>query len=71
MTERFRGGHRHAIGLTRRELLQVGYSGLLGMGIPSLWTGQASGGNSGFEHEKGEIGRLDFLDGRSQPPRHV
>jgi len=37
-----RTGHRHAIGLTRRELLQVGYSGLLGIGLPSLWTGEAA-----------------------------
>ncbi len=29
-------GHRHSIGITRRELLQVGYSGLLGVGISSL-----------------------------------
>jgi hypothetical protein len=29
-------GHRHRIGITRRELLQVGYSGLLGIGLPSL-----------------------------------
>jgi Protein of unknown function (DUF1501) len=28
--------HRHAIGITRRELLQVGYSGLLGIGLPSI-----------------------------------
>jgi hypothetical protein len=28
--------HRHGIGLTRRELIQVGYSGLLGLGLPSL-----------------------------------
>jgi hypothetical protein len=28
--------HRHGVGLTRRELLQVGYSGLLGIGLPSL-----------------------------------
>ncbi len=28
--------HRHITGLTRRELLQVGYSGLLGMSLPSL-----------------------------------
>ncbi len=26
--------HRHTIGVTRRELLQVGYSGLLGVGLP-------------------------------------
>src|SRR5688572_18667430 len=28
--------HRHNAGLTRRELMQVGYSGLLGLGLPSL-----------------------------------
>src|SRR5437764_12478382 len=26
-------GHRHTIGITRREFLQVGYSGLLGIGL--------------------------------------
>jgi hypothetical protein len=33
-------GHRHDIGLTRRELVQVGYSGLLGVGLPSLLGGR-------------------------------
>jgi hypothetical protein len=28
--------HRHTIGINRRELLQVGYSGLLGLGLSSL-----------------------------------
>src|SRR5438105_1198129 len=28
-------GHRHAVGIHRRELLQVGFSGLLGVGLPS------------------------------------
>lgn len=36
-----RTGHQHAIGLTRREWLQVGYSGLLGMGLPALLASQA------------------------------
>lgn len=31
--------HRHAIGLNRRELLQVGYSGLLGLGLTSILGG--------------------------------
>lgn len=32
--------HRHTIGLTRRELLQVGYSGLLGVGLSSTLSGR-------------------------------
>ncbi|MBI3865722.1 MAG: DUF1501 domain-containing protein [Planctomycetia bacterium] len=31
------GPHRHARGLTRREVVQVGYSGLLGVGLQSLF----------------------------------
>jgi hypothetical protein len=31
-----RRAHRHTIGITRRELLQVGYSGLLGVGLSAL-----------------------------------
>jgi hypothetical protein len=33
-------GHQHQIGITRRELLQVGYSGLLGLGLPSFFAQQ-------------------------------
>ena len=32
--------HTHSVGLTRRELVQVGYSGLMGLGLPSLLAGQ-------------------------------
>ena len=32
--------HNHSLGFTRRELLQVGYSGLLGIGLPSLFASQ-------------------------------
>ena len=39
---RLQSTHRHGVGLTRRELLQVGYSGLLGIGIPSIWARQAA-----------------------------
>jgi hypothetical protein len=34
-------GHRHTLGITRRELLQVGFSGLLGIGLSSLLTRRA------------------------------
>ena len=33
--------HRHTTGLTRREVLQVGYSGLLGVGLAGLLGGKA------------------------------
>ena len=33
--------HQHRIGLSRREALQAGYSGLLGLGLPSLLAGRA------------------------------
>src|SRR5262249_45750687 len=32
--------HRHTIGVTRREMLQVGYSALLGVGLASVASGQ-------------------------------
>ncbi len=35
-------GHRHTIGITRREVLQVGYSGLLGMGFNAALPRQAA-----------------------------
>ncbi len=35
-------GPQHPIGVTRRELLQVGYSGLLGIGLSSLLGGRAA-----------------------------
>jgi len=33
--------HSHSVGITRRELVQAGYSGLLGIGLPSLFARQA------------------------------
>ncbi|MBM4071295.1 MAG: DUF1501 domain-containing protein [Planctomycetes bacterium] len=33
------GNHSHRIGITRREMLQVGYSGLLGLGLSSVLGG--------------------------------
>ncbi len=38
--------HRHTIGVNRRELLQVGFSGLLGIGLPTLLSQRAAGGNT-------------------------
>ena len=41
--------HRHPIGVLRREFLQVGFSGLLGLGLPELLgiAGSRRGGQSG------------------------
>lgn len=39
--------HQHRIGLTRRELLQVGYSGLLGIGLPSALASRAPAAEAG------------------------
>jgi hypothetical protein len=35
-------GHRHVIGVTRREALQIGYSGLLGLGLSSVLAGRVN-----------------------------
>src|SRR5215813_14186867 len=34
--------HRHAVGIVRREFLQVGFSGFFGMGVSSLLAGRAA-----------------------------
>ena len=62
-------GHRHAIGFTRRELIQVGYSGLLGMGLPSLLAGRA-GPRAAADgpRGKGKSVLLIFLTGA---PSHI
>ncbi len=42
MSSSFPRQHSHRTGLTRRELLQVGYSGLLGVGLPSITAQQSA-----------------------------
>ncbi len=56
--------HAHAIGLTRREILQIGYSGLLGIGLSSLLPARVAGG--GGRKAKSMI--LVFLTGA---PSHL
>jgi hypothetical protein len=60
--------HRHNIGITRRELLQVGYSGLLGMGLPSLLAGRAQGAAAPSSGRPAKSVILVFLTGA---PSHV
>ena len=64
--------HRHPIGINRRELLQVGYSGLLGIGMSSLLAQRAHAntpspptplpGGDGRMHPRGPRG-----EGRTGP----
>jgi hypothetical protein len=46
-------GHRHSIGITRRELLQVGYSGLLGISLSSILARRAGAADT----ERGTVGK--------------
>src|SRR4051794_39542271 len=39
--------HNHSFGIVRREFLQVGFSGFLGMGLPGLMAGRARGEEAG------------------------
>ncbi len=58
--------HRHAIGITRREWLQVGYSGLIGLGLPTLLIRRAGAAERGARKAKSVI--LVFLTGA---PSHL
>lgn len=44
--------HRHTLGVNRRELLQVGYSGLLGFALPGLLSRQSSAAESRLATER-------------------
>jgi hypothetical protein len=58
--------HRHRLGLTRREWLQVGYTGLLGIGLPALLGNQSRGAPGNRAGGKSVI--LIFLTGA---PSHL
>ncbi len=55
--------HRHAIGVTRREMLQVGYSGLLGVGLHSLSRANAQEQPSLANRKKPKALIIVFLTG--------
>jgi uncharacterized protein (DUF1501 family) len=50
--------HRHTIGINRREMLQVGYSGLLGLGLSSV-----AGARQSPTHKKPKSVVIVFLTG--------
>ena len=51
----------HTIGMTRRELLQVGYSGLLGVGLPAVLSGRSADAGNPAKSPKSIV--LVFLTG--------
>jgi hypothetical protein len=55
-----RPGHRHSIGITRREALQIGYSGLLGIGLSAVLAGRA---HAAKQNRKPKSMILVFLTG--------
>jgi uncharacterized protein (DUF1501 family) len=60
--------HRHTIGIHRREMLQIGYSGLLGIGLPSLWVARAQAATSARTGRKPRSVIIVFLTGA---PSHL
>src|SRR3569833_3409491 len=75
--ERSPFGHRHTIGITRREYLQVGYSGLLGLALPQVAHAAATGGQPRRQRSvilvflTGGASHLDTLDLKPNAPAEV
>ena len=73
--------HQHTFGLTRRELLQVGYSGVLGLGLPTLVKAaerSAVGGGTGATPKQilivfltGAASHHDTFDMKPEAPAEV
>jgi uncharacterized protein (DUF1501 family) len=72
VTSSRRPNHRHTIGISRRELLQVGYTGLLGISLPALLTQQAQSAAvkrvQGEKPRKAKFVIIVFLTGA---PSHI
>ena len=60
--------HRHAIGIHRRELLQVGFSGLLGVGLSALPAAARAGQTAAGTVRKAKSVLIVFLTGA---PSHL
>jgi hypothetical protein len=70
--------HRHAYGMVRREFLQVGFSGFLGLGLPGLLAGRASAGATTPRSKSmilifmsGGLGHLDSFDMKPDAPEGI
>ena len=77
-----RNTHQHTLGINRRELLQVGYSGLIGLGLPTLLAQQARASESAPSREQrarsvilifltGAPSHLDMFDLKPEAPAEV
>jgi uncharacterized protein (DUF1501 family) len=72
-------GHRHPFGVVRREFLQVGFSGFLGMGLPGLLAAPARGDGAPKARAKsmilvfltGGLGHLDSFDPKPDAPEGI
>jgi uncharacterized protein DUF1501 len=70
--------HRHTIGIHRRELLQVGYTGLLGIGLPALLARRAAAAGASRQPKSvilifltGAPSHLDMFDLKPDAPPEV
>src|SRR6476661_4854164 len=72
--------HRHAHGIVRREFLQVGFSGFLGLGLPGLLAARASAGPGSLAPRAksmilvfltGGLGHLDSFDMKPDAPEGI
>ena len=74
--------HQHKIGINRRELLQVGYSGLLGIGVSSLLGRRAAADTAGATRARtpksvilvyltGAPSHLDTFDPKPDAPAEI
>ena len=76
---RMAANHRHPIGMVRREFLQVGFSGFLGLGLPGLLAARASARIGSVPRAKsmilifmsGGLGHLDSFDMKPDAPEGI
>ena len=61
-------GHQHRMGIGRREWLQIGYSGLLGLGLPSILNGRSAAKSVSAPNSSAKSVILIFLTGA---PSHI
>ncbi|GAC1467104.1 MAG: DUF1501 domain-containing protein [Isosphaeraceae bacterium] len=63
--------HRHSIGVVRREVLQVGFSGFFGLGLSTLLSRQLQAGRSNFTSSPGRRAKSVILVFLTGAPSHI